>query len=834
MLRWTVTIPRLNTSGRFDPACLFRPSSVAVVGADTEAGGQIVANLRLSGYAGAVQAVRDARELEGTPQLAVLAVAPDQVGPSMTVLAAHNCFAAIVTGAADDLAAHALRTGVRVLGPHSLGIAVPGLKLNASRAHIPPPAGRLGLISQSAAVTRAVIDWAGPNGVGFSHVVGLGGNADIGFALTLDWLSRDSGTGAILLDIRRIKNHRQFLSAARAAAKLRPVVAIRAGLRLLDDDGAADLRFEAALRRAGVLSVRRLEDLLSAAETLSRAKPARSDTLAIVSNAAGPGRLAADSVVREGLCLIPDHGVMHVASADLARTAFELAARPKIGGVLVVHAPFGREDEATIEALCHPPKDLHAPVLVCAMGETTGAIHRRTLARAGLPVFAMPDQAVRGFGDLVKDRRNREAARELPSSAVLTVAPERAWVGHRFAEVRGAGRLHFTQDEALAILSAYGIPTVPTRFAANPPDASSAADLLGYPAVVKLRDTAAPADRLAGSVVFDLHDGSHIAAAARLLSGRALRHGGTGELVVQRDAGRGQEVAIRVLDDGTFGPTIAFGGGGTTSNPGDLAVDLPPLNLALAHGLIRRSRTGVTLSKPLRDRPPANSEAVAQMLVRISQLIVDFPEIAALEVPSVFVDAAGVVATDAWLRLRGDGEPLARLAIAPYPADLVEHQVLGGEAITVRPIRPEDAQAHSAFFHRLSPEDIRYRFFSVMRELSPEQTVRLTQIDYDREMAFVAVRDATEETVGVARLVCETEGRSGEFAVIVQADMKGRGLASLLVRRLIDWGRAQGLHEIEGQILADNQPMLAFIRHLGFTVRRMVDDPEVMRATLAL
>ncbi len=379
-----------------------------------------------------------------------------------------------------------------------------------------------------------------------------------------------------------------------------------------------------------MLSVRRLEDLLAAAETLSRARPARCDTLAIVSNAIGPGRLAADSVLREGLCLIPDdvpdHGVLCVPSADLARTAFELAARPKIGGVLVVHAPFGREDEATVESLCHPSKDLRAPVLVCAMGETTGAIHRGILARAGLPVFATPDQAVRGFEDLVRDRRNREAARELPGSKVLTLAPERDWVQRRFAEARARPDvLALAQDEALSILGAYGIPTVPTRFAAGPSDAGVAAELLGYPAVVKLRDTAAPADRLPGSLVFDLHDASHIVAAAQLLAARGLRHGGTGELVVQRHAGRGREVAIRVSDDATFGPTIAFGAGGTTSNPADLAVDLPPLNLALAHGLIGRCRTGALLGKPLRDRPAANSEAVAQVLVRISQLIVDFP-----------------------------------------------------------------------------------------------------------------------------------------------------------------------------------------------------------------
>jgi acetyltransferase len=829
-----MTVPRLNTTGRFDPACLFRPRSIAVIGANTEAGAEFAANLAMSGFKGKVQTLHDAGQLSSSVQLAVLAVPPNRIGASMEQLAERNCFAAIVPKAADDLSACAARTGVRVLGPHSFGIAVPRLNLNASRSHIPPPPGRLALISQSAALTRTVIDWAEPNGVGFSHVVGLGGSADIGFAMALDWLSRDPGTGAILLDIRRIKNPRLFLSAARAAARLRPVVAIRAGLSLQAQDGAADLSFEAALRRAGVLSVNRLEDLLAAAETLSRAKSVRYDRLAIVSNATGPGSLAADSLSRHGLHPLPEETITRVASSELAATAFGLAARPQIGGVLVVHAPLGQQDEATIASLCHPPPDLRAPLLVCAMGETTGAIHRTTLARAGMPVFATPDQAVRGFQHLVRDHRNREAARELPASTVLKLAPERDWVQRRIEQARVAGQLSFTQDEALAVLSAYGIPTVPTRFAASPMDAAAAADLLGYPGVVKLRDTAAPADRLPGSLVFDLHDASQVVAACQKLFARKVRPGGTDELLVQRHAGRGRELAIRVSDGATFGPTISFGAGGTMPNPEDLAADLPPLNLTLAQGLIRRSRTGAMLTEPLRDRPPANAAAVAEVLVRISQLIVDFPEIAVLDVPSLFADADGVLAADAWLRLRGLQEPLVRLAIAPYPSELTEHRQVGGERITIRPIRPEDAQAHAAFFSRLSPQDIRYRFFSAMRELSAEQTVRLTQVDYDREMAFLAVREATNETVGVCRLACDADGRSGEFAVIVQADMKGRGLASHLMHRLIDWARSRGLQQIEGQILADNQPMLAFIRHLGFSLRRMPDDPEVMEAQLWL
>jgi acetyltransferase len=829
-----MTVPRFNPAGRFDPASLFHPRSIAVIGCGTETGAGIAGNLALSGFDGPMHLVATADALTERPDVAVLAVPPGEIGESMATLAEKGCFAAIVPGAADDLALHAGRTGVRVLGPFSFGLAVPGLRLNASRAHLPPAAGRLAFVGQSAALARAVIDWSEPNGVGFSHIVGIGGNADIGYGMVLDWLARDPGTGAILLDIRRIKDHRRFLSAARAASRLRPVVAIRAGLRLLDQDGSAELAFDSALRRAGVLTVRNLEQLLAAAETLSRAPPARADTVAIVANAVGPGRLAADAVLREGLTMPPDGGLCVVGTGDLAARSFALANRPGIGGVLVVHAPTGRADAAAIAALAAPPRALRAPVLICAMGETTGAPHRRDLARARLPVFATPDQAVQGFGHLVRDRRNREAARELPSSKVLPLDPDRALVRNCFNAPRRAGRLALTQDEALGVLEAYGIPAVPTRVAAGTEDAALAGDLLGYPVVLKLRGCEPPSERPPASLVLDLQDAGQVSAAARLLAASSQRRPGAGELLVQRAVGRCRETSVRVADDPTFGPVISFGSGGTAADPADRSMDLPPLNLALARALIRRSRSGATLSRPLRDGAPANTEAVAQALVRISQLVIDFPQVAVLEVPSLFVDADGVVAADAWLCLRAEDEPAPVPAIAPYPEELVEHRRIGDEMFIIRPIRPEDAEAHAAFFSRLSQQDIRYRFFSAIRALSPEQTVRLTQVDYDREMAFLAVRENTRETVGVSRLAREPNGRSAEFAVIVQEDMKGRGLGSLLMRRLIDWGRGQGLTEIVGQVLSDNAPMLAFVRHLGFSVRRMADDPEVMEVRLPL
>ena len=244
----------------------------------------------------------------------------------------------------------------------------------------------------------------------------------------------------------------------------------------------------------------------------------------------------------------------------------------------------------------------------------------------------------------------------------------------------------------------------------------------------------------------------------------------------------------------------------------DRALDLPPLNLTLAHALIGRAH--------LPDAVP-----LAETLVRVSQLIVDFPEIARLRLAP---DRAMS------LILRGPGDAPGRLAIAPYPTEWVEHWTARDQALTIRPIRPEDAEAHTGFFKRLSPTDVRYRFFSAIHELSPERMARLTQVDYEREMAFIAIRDATGETVGVARVVGDTEGRSGEFAVIVQADMKGNGLATHLMHRLIAWARARGMAEVVGQILSDNAPMLAFVRHLGFELHRLVDDPEVMEARLAL
>ncbi len=865
MLHRTMHIPRVTKPGRFLPEHLLHPASVLVLGAETEAGAQVLGNLRAGGFAGPIASAAtgaDLAALPGTAELAVVCTGDAAIHDAMRALGRAGTTAAIIVGVAGGLRELATETGVRSLGPGSFGVAVPGIGLNASRSHLTPRAGRVALVSQSAALCRAVLDWAEPNGVGFSHIVGIGGNDDIGFGLVLDWLSRDPGTGAILLDIRRIKDARVFLSAARAAARLRPVVAIRAGGRLYDPSGEADATLEAALRRCGVLSVTRFEDLLAAAETLTRAWPARSETLAIVTNAIGPAWLAADAALREGLTLsslspatrdalagmLPEAArpsvqwpevagdLLYVGAENpvrLAETASVLAGAPEVGGVLLVHAPTGPADAVGIDAVAAAAKSIRLPLLVCAMGETTGAGHRRRLADANVAVFATPEQAVRGFLHLVQHRRNRAAARELPPSAVLRIAPDRQAVAGAFAKARAEDRLTLSQDEALAVLAAYHIAPVPTRRVATVAQAAAAAYSVGYPVVLKRRRSVRPEQGGRGAIMLDVHDVDALGEAFAVLERRQEPRGDAGFLV-QHQVGRARELLVRVGEDAVFGPTIGFGQGGTAAAAfRDMALDLPPLNLPLARALIERTRVAQALG-PLRDQPAANAEAVAETLVRVSQLVVDFPEIAELDVNPLFADAEGVQAADAWIRLRPAGAPGGKLAIAPYPVELIGRYEARGDSFTIRPIRPEDAEAHGAFFSRLSPEDIRYRFFSAMRELSPEQMARLTQVDYEREIAFVAVRDATGETVGVARIVCEVGSPEGEFAVIVQPDMKGRGLARHLMQRLIDWARARGISAVVGQVLADNAPMLAFVRGLGFALHRMPQEDGVVEARLTL
>jgi acetyltransferase len=845
---FTLTVPH-----RFDPERVFHPASVAVSGTGTALGGDVIRRLQDGGFRGPVG---DDAETLANADLAIVADDPADVPAALLAHAARGARGAIVLSDAVDLAAAARAAGIRVMGPHSFGLIMPGIGLNASRLPVTPAAGKVALVGQSAALARTVIDWAVPNGVGFSQIIGIGGNTDIGFGLVLDHLSRDPGTSAIFIEIDRLRSPRLFHSAARAAARLRPVIAIAPGLRLRDPSGNAHAGVEAAFARAGVLLTGTIGEFLAAAETLTRVRPAHGESLAIIANSVSAGRLAADEVLARGLTLArlspetrqviglslgtmpPETGPIAAWSSPvkLAEIAALLSSAPEVGGILVVHAPSGGRDDTDMAALIACAQTVKIPLLIAAMGQAAGAINRQILAQAGLACFDTPEAAISGFRHLIRNRRNRAAARELPPSKVLDVAPDLSLVQSAIETARAGQSDRLVQDAALVVVAAYGVPVVASRRAATPEAAALAATTIGFPVVLKFSHPEVPTNRLAGSIALDLRDGAAVRAAARAMRTRLAEAGvalAGGAFLVQQQAPRGVMLRIRVADHPVLGPMISFGaGGGDPDDLTGLAADLPPLNLALAQGLIARSPVLGSLAAH-RGQPAVDTAAIAAALVRISQLVIDTPEIRLLDLDPLFAGEAGVIAASARILLRPPGAKRLPLVISPYPSELTSHYDAKGESFTLRPIRPEDGDAHAALFRRFTPEDMRFRFFSSIRNMPAEQITRMTDIDYGREMAIIAVRDATGETAGAARLVRnDTDGQSAEFAVAVEPAAKGQGLASALMRAIIAWGRNQGVAEITGQILADNTRMLAFVRRLGFTIHRIPSETDIVEARL--
>ncbi|TPG53158.1 bifunctional acyl-CoA synthetase/GNAT family N-acetyltransferase [Roseomonas nepalensis] len=855
---------------------LFAPRRVALLADPAVAASGILArNIAAGRFKGALHAVGEAwpgletvaslAELPAPPDLAVLSLPPEGVAPAMASLAAAGCFAAVVIGPAPGLAAVCAATGVRALGERSFGLCIPLAGLNASLSHVAPRPGRLALLCQSSAVARAVIDWAESEAVGFTLIAGIGTNADYGFAGGLDWLARDAGTGTILLDLRRIKDRRRFISSARAAARTRPVVAQRPGYAGRD---GADAVMHAALRRAGVLRVEGLESLLSAAETLGRVKPsprpgpdgARGDRIAIVSNGLGPAQMAADAALRGGgrLAQIPEaaramldlalpggwtgHNPLALPMGQghrLGEAATLLGALLEVDSVVAIHAPAPEEDPAIAAeglvavAATSGRGQRAAPVLTAWLGQSTAGAQRRALAERGVAVFATPEAAVQGALHLAQDRRNRAAAAELPPAEVMEVAPDRARVAAIFAAVRASGRLSLDEAEALAVFDAYGIPVVPHRVAGTVEEAVAAAEALGWPAVLKLLSADLPAKTEIGGVALGLRDADSLRAAAAEMLAQAAASAPPPALrgwMVQPMGPPGRELRLRLEDDAMFGPWIGFGRGGTAAEiEADESFDLPPLNRALALSMIGRTRVARLLDG-WRDQPPVSKEGLAEALVGLSQLAVDFPEVASARTNPLRVGPSGTIALDADLTLRPAGEA-SRLAIPPYPAELARPFALrDGRRVLVRPIRPEDAEELAAFVRRVPAEDLRFRFFNRLRELPPAQIARLTQIDYDREMAFAALEDG--RFAGTARLVLDGQG-GGEFAILVDAGWKRGGLASHLMARLVEWARARGLRRMAGQVLAENTGMIRFVRRIGFTTHG-TEDPEILEATLDL
>lgn len=889
---------------------LFKPTSVAVIGASTRPksiGLLVMDNLLQGGFSGPIMPVNpkhisvsgvlayaDVDSLPMAPDLAVICTPPDTIPTIIEQLCARGVRAAVVLTAGLNIAEHeyggsivdamlatAKRYGMRILGHNCLGLLVPGIGLNASFAHMPALPGKIAFVSQSGALCTAVLDWAKPRGIGFSHFISMGDMAELDFGDVLDYLGSDPGTSAILMYIESIHQNRTFMSAARAAARNKPVLAIKSG-RVEEGARAAkshtgaltsnDNVYDAAFARAGMLRVYEFEELFAAVETLSRSRRPKGERLAILTNGGGVGVMAVDDLIERGgiLAQLSDETIATLnnvlpetwsranpvdiigdARADRYASALRvLQDANEIDAILVMHCPVAVvppvEIAKTIVALAEEKPQ--SAIITCFVGDEMAAPARLVMAKANISCFDTPLKSVQAFMHTVNYRRNQEILTEIPPSMPTDFKPVSSTAKLIVEGVLASGREIMTEPEAKAVLSAYGVPTVETHIAKSPSEAANLAETMDYPVVLKILSPDISHKSDVGGVVLGLKNREAVEQAGQVMLKRvkdAYPNADIAGLSVQKMARRtdSQELIIGVSSDPIFGPVILFGQGGTAVEViKDRAVALPPLNMALARDLISRTKISKLLAG-YRDHVPADMEAICLTLNQVAQLIVDIPEIEELDINPLFADGQGVLVLDARIKV---GPPAVagshRLAIRPYPQELESTFTMtgsgsyAGREIDIRPIRPEDEPNHHVFISKLTPEDIRFRFFGLVQALPHGQMARLTQIDYDREMAFIATAKGEtreQETLGVVRVFTDPDNEEAEFSIVVRSDLKGAGLGYELLRKMIDYCRARGTRRMVGQVLGENRRMLQFVKTLGFKVTGRV-DPNIVEVKLQL
>lgn len=877
---------------------LFDPASVAVIGASERTGSvgaTVWRNLQGGRFAGALYAVNprhrtlgdspcypDVAALPQAPELAVICTPSATVPALVAALARAGTKAAVVLTAGLDAAQKqamldAARPALlRILGPNGLGLLVPHAGLNASFAHIDAQPGELAFISQSGALVTAMLDWAQAQGIGFSCLASIGEHADVDFGDLLDYLATDARTRAVLLYVESVDAARKFMSAARAAARNKPVVVVKSGRSAQGQRAAAshtgalagsDAVYDAAIARAGMLRVDSLQELFLAAETLARFRSNRSEALTVLTNGGGAGVMAADAAAQAGVALatlspatlerldaaLPpnwSHGnpVDIIGDAPVARYVDALQTLcddPGAQAVLFIHAPTAIVPSAEIaRALAQLPRGAASRLMGCWLGGHGVAEARRIFKQAGIADYPTPEEAVRAFAMLRAYHRAQAELMEAPSGRVTLQTPATEAVRALVREALAAGRTLLSEPEAKAVLDAYCIPVVRTRRVAPEPEAAvQAAAAIGFPVALKILSPDVSHKSDVGGVALALDSAEAVREAAVAMLARVRRQRPQARiegLTVQAMAqpAHAQELIVGATVERVFGPVILFGHGGTAVEVlADRAVALPPLNEPLARSLIERTRVS-RLLKGWRDVPPARIEAVQAVLIAVSQLLADVPEIAELDINPLLANEDGVLALDARIRLDAAGPAgAAHFAIRPYPAELAREVEWAGQRITIRPIRPEDEAAHIEFLSHLDPEDIRMRVFYSRRTMERSELARLTQIDYTREMAFIATAPGpggVPRALGVARALADPDNVAAEFGIIVRSELKGSGLGRLLMDALVAYLRAQGTQKLVATVLRENQRMLALAQELGFHPSAEQPEPQTLAIELDL
>ena len=874
---------------------LLSPRSLALIGASPRRGSvgrAILHNIHKAGFKGefglvntryadvdGIAAVGSLGSLPFAPELVVITAPAAAVAGIIDEAGKLGTAGALIIPAglghgagslADAAERAAQKYGMRLIGPNCLGVMMPAANLNASFSAHMPVAGNLALISQSGAIAAGMVDWAAQRGVGFSGIVSIGDQLDVDIADLLDYYAMDGKTRAILLYVESIKDARKFMSAARAAARIKPVVVVKSGRMAQGAKAAAthtgalagsDAVYDAAFRRAGILRVSDLRELFDCAETLGRVESPPGKRLAILTNGGGIGVLAVDRLVelggipaaispaaREKLdAVLPrtwsgSNPVDIVGDADPARYAAALEvllADASNDAILVmnVQTAIASADDiaATVTDAVGKYRQQHRGFAKPVLAVWVGADQKigDLLSGAGIPNYPTEDDAVRGFMHLVQHREVVATLAQVPPAMPSAFIPDIDAARQIVSAALADGRQWLDPVEIKRLLEAYEIAMVETFAAADAEQAvvhASAIFAQGATVVLKImsRDIVHKSD--VGGVVLNLTtpDAVRSATADILARAKALRpEARIAGVIVQAMMVRpkARELILGLADDPTFGTVVVFGRGGTAVEIiNDKALALPPLDLQLARDLIERTRVS-RLLRAYRDVPAVKPDAVALVLVKLAQLAADVPQIRELDINPLLADEAGVLAVDARVavgsvdrKFRGSGP--ANFAVRPYPSQWQRHlEVKDGWRVLARPIRPEDEPVIHEFLRHVTSHDLRLRFFAPMKEFTHEFIARLTQLDYARAMAFVAFDEATNEMVGVVRIHSDSIYETGEYAILLRSDLKGKGLGWALMQMIIEYAKSEGLKTISGDVLKENTVMLEMCRHLGFEVK---------------
>lgn len=884
---------------------LFTPETVVVIGASEKpdsVGGRVFLNIQEAGYKGELLAIHpDHQQVYGRPCYSSIAEVHQPVDLAVIVTPAYTVpeliqacgeqgvSAAIVISAGfaetgptgeklqQRVVSIARQYGIRMLGPNCLGLMRPDIGLNATFSQGIAQPGHLALVSQSGALCTSILDWAQAHHIGFSAMVALGDAADIGFGDALEYLAMDPQTHSILLYVEGIRHARRFLSGLRVAARMKPVVVVKAGRHAAGSRAAishtgalvgADDVFDAALERTGAVRAYTVGQLFSAAQVLTSGNKVQGNRLAIVSNAGGPGVMATDRAVEVGITMVelepstvetlntilPSHwshgnpvDILGDATPQRYQQALSAVLKdPQVDGVLVMLTPQAMtQPTEAAQAVIEVSRNETKPVMVCWMGEQQVQDAHRLFLQHQIPHFSTPEESVEAFSYLANYRHNQQLLMQVPGPLSDRRRPDIEGAQMIMEGALSAGRKTLSAIESKAVLQAFRIPTNTTMLAHSAHEALVAAESIGFPVAMKIQSPTLTHKMDVGGVRLGINDAQSVRRTFQEMTEDIQRfypgieiEGVTVERMSQPKDGR--ELLVGMVHDPAFGPVICFGAGGTQVEViRDRAVALPPLNQFIIHNMVERTRISQVLGA-FRHMPPVHQGALENVLLRVSEMVCELPLLRELDINPLLVHEHGAIAVDARIVIdsfRPHHTRYGHMALHPYPSHLSSTwQLSDGTDIIIRPIRPEDAEIERAFVRNLSSEAKYFRFMRSLQELTTEMLVRFTQLDYDRELAMIAVtQDNGQETeLGVARYFTHPNGKNCEFAIVIADEWQRKGLGSQLMQSLIAAARAQGIEWMEGDVLSENTKMLHMMKKLGFSAQPLSDDPSIQHVTLSL